>query len=138
RRRGAPRWARRASGPVLLVLAWHFASVSGLLPEQVLAGPSTVISAATALLQTGELQQAMLVSLARAMAGLAIGGTIGVTLAIIAGLFRMGEDLVDAPMQMLRTVPNVALIPLLIIWFGIGEAPKIALIALGTAFPLYL
>jgi sulfonate transport system permease protein len=135
---GVPRWVRRMSGPVLLVLAWHLASVTGVLPTEVLAGPSTVIDSAARLIETGELQDAMVISLGRALAGLAIGGTIGVALAIVAGLFRLGEDLVDATMQMLRTVPNVALIPLLIIWFGIGEAPKIALIALGTAFPLYL
>lgn len=137
-RRGVPRWLRRTAGPVLLVLIWHLASVTGILPEQVLAGPSTVIDSAAKLIATGELQEAMLVSLGRAMAGLAIGGSIGVVLAVVSGLFRIGEDMVDATMQMLRTVPNVALIPLLIIWFGIGEAPKIALIALGTAFPLYL
>ncbi len=135
---GVPRWARRLSGPLLLLLAWHIASVTGVLPSEVLAGPSTVISSAAKLIATGELQEAMLVSLRRALTGLAIGGSIGVTLAVLAGLFRLGEDLIDAPMQMMRTVPNVALIPLLIIWFGIGEAPKIALIALGTAFPLYL
>ncbi|HEY0212073.1 MAG TPA: ABC transporter permease subunit [Paenirhodobacter sp.] len=133
-----PRWLRRTSGPVLLVLLWHLASISGVLPPEVLAGPSTVIGSAASLLQTGELQQAIVVSLARAMSGLAIGGSVGIALALVAGLTRLGEDLVDAPMQMLRTVPNVALIPLLIIWFGIGEAPKIALIALATAFPLYL
>lgn len=133
-----PRWIRRASGPVLFVLLWHLASVTGVLPEEVLAGPSTVITSAAKLIASGELQQAMWVSLMRALTGLAIGGSIGVTLALCAGLFRLGEDLFDATMQMLRTVPNVALIPLLIIWFGIGEAPKIALIALGTAFPLYL
>ncbi|MFI0849541.1 ABC transporter permease [Mesorhizobium sp. IMUNJ 23232] len=133
-----PRWLRRLTGPVLLVLAWHLASVSGVLPPEVLAGPSTVISSAAALVETGEMQAAMVTSLGRALIGLAIGGTIGVTLAVLAGLFRLGEDVVDAPMQMMRTVPSVALIPLLIIWFGIGEAPKIALIALGTAFPLYL
>ncbi len=133
-----PRWLRRLSGPALLVLLWHVASQTGVLPSEVLAGPSTVIGSAVKLIETGELQDAMVISLGRALAGLAIGGTIGVTLAVIAGLFRLGEDLVDATMQMLRTVPNVALIPLLIIWFGIGEAPKIALIALGTAFPLYL
>lgn len=136
--RGLPRWLRRTSGPVVLVLIWHILSVTGLLPSEVLAGPSTVISSAGALIATGELQEAMWVSLSRALIGLVIGGTIGVTLAVLAGLFRLGEDLIDATMQMLRTVPNVALIPLLIIWFGIGEAPKIALIALGTAFPLYL
>jgi len=133
-----PRWLRRASGPVALVLLWHVLSVTGVLPGEVLAGPSTVLSSAAALIETGELQEAMWVSLSRALTGLAIGGTIGVTLAVISGLFRLGEDMVDATMQMMRTVPNVALIPLLIIWFGIGEAPKIALIALATAFPLYL
>lgn len=137
-RRGLPRWLRRTTGPVLLVLAWHVASISGVLPQEVLAGPSVVLSSAARLVQTGELQQAVLVSLGRALSGLAIGGTIGVMLAILSGLLRSGEDLIDATIQMLRTIPNVALIPLLIIWFGIGEAPKIALIALGTAFPLYL
>lgn len=138
--RGAqvPRWLRRTTGPVALVLAWHLASVTGVLPSEVLAGPGTVLSSAARLVASGELQDAIIVSMGRAMAGLAIGGSIGVLLAIIAGLSRLGEDVVDAPMQMLRTVPNVALIPLLIIWFGIGEAPKIALIALATAFPLYL
>lgn len=135
---GLPRWLRRASGPIALVLLWHVLSVTGVLPGEVLAGPSTVLSSATTLIETGELQEAMWVSLSRALTGLAIGGTIGVTLAVFSGLFRLGEDLVDATMQMMRTVPNVALIPLLIIWFGIGEAPKIALIALATTFPLYL
>jgi sulfonate transport system permease protein len=137
-RQGVPRWLRRPLGPVVLVLLWHVASETGVLPAEVLAGPSMVISAAGTLIQTGELQDAMTVSLARALAGLAIGGSIGVGLAILAGLFRLGEDLIDAAVQMVRTVPHVALIPLLIIWFGIGEAPKIALVALGTAFPLYL
>jgi len=133
-----PRWLRRAMGPVVLVLLWHLASVTGLLPSEVLAGPGTVLASAAKLIESGELQAAIVVSMQRAMSGLAIGGSIGVALAVISGLTRLGEDLVDAPMQMLRTVPNVALIPLLIIWFGIGEAPKIALIALATAFPLYL
>lgn len=138
RGRQLPRWLRRTTGPLALVLAWHLASVTGLLPAEVLAGPATVLSSAARLAASGELQDAITVSMGRAMAGLALGGSIGVLLAIIAGLSRLGEDMVDAPMQMLRTVPNVALIPLLIIWFGIGEAPKIALIALATAFPLYL
>ncbi|UFN47705.1 ABC transporter permease subunit [Roseomonas sp. OT10] len=138
RRRGPPRVLRRAVGPVLLIAAWHLASETGALPAEVLAGPSTVLSSATKLWASGELPDAMTASLRRAMSGLAIGGSIGVVLAVLSGLFRLGEDLIDATMQMLRTVPNVALIPLLIIWFGIGETPKVALIALATAFPLYL
>ncbi|SMO96720.1 ABC transporter permease subunit [Paracoccus laeviglucosivorans] len=137
-RTGVPRGFRRALGPLLMVVLWQLASVTGVLPAEVLAAPSTVIGSAATLLETGELQAAILVSLKRVVAGLALGGSIGILLAVTAGLTRLGEDLVDAPMQMLRTVPNVALIPLLIIWFGIGEAPKIALIALATAFPLYI
>ncbi|MBE9604736.1 ABC transporter permease subunit [Acetobacteraceae bacterium H6797] len=137
-RRGVPRGLRRLAGPVLLVGVWHLLSVTGLLPAEVLAGPTTVLSAGANLWQTGELPAAMIASLRRAMSGLAIGGSIGIALAVLAGLFRLGEDLIDSSMQMLRTIPNVALIPLLIIWFGIGEEPKVALIALATAFPLYL
>lgn len=138
RRAGLPRGLRRCIGPVALVALWHITSVTGVLPEEVLAGPGVVLHSAGNLLATGELQAAMVASLQRVFWGLLIGGSIGTLLAAVAGLFRLGEDLIDAPMQMFRTVPSIALIPLLIIWFGIGEAPKIALIALGTAFPLYL
>jgi len=72
------------------------------------------------------------------MAGLAIGLVVGSTLAIVAGLSRAGDAMVDPPVQMLRTLPSLALTPLFIVWFGIGETPKIALIALGTTFPIYL
>ncbi|MCK1274691.1 ABC transporter permease [Bradyrhizobium sp. 61] len=137
-RHGLPRPLRRVIGPLAVLLTWQLASVSGLLPQDVLAGPAVVIASASKLLATGELQQAILISLGRAAAGLAIGGSVAVILAILSGLFRLGEDLIDSTMQMLRTMPIVALIPLLIIWFGIGEKPKIALIALATAFPLYL
>ena len=137
-RQRVPRALRRAIGPVLLVAVWHGLSVTGLLPPEALAGPARVLSSAAALWAMGELQDAMAASLGRVLSGLAIGGTIGLALAVISGLFKMGEDLIDATVQMLRTVPNIALIPLLIIWFGIGEPPKIALIALATSFPIYL
>jgi len=133
-----PRPLRRAIGPVLFFLLWQLASSTGVLPKQVLAGPATVISAGADLWHTGELQAAIRISMLRAVTGLAIGGSIGVVLALLSGLFRIGEDLIDATVQMLRTIPVVALIPLLIIWFGIGEAPKIALIALATMFPIYI
>lgn len=136
--RHLPRPLRRAIGPLAVLLLWQGASATGLLPQEVLAGPAVVIASAEKLLAAGELQQAILTSLGRAAAGLAIGGSVAVMLAILSGLFRLGEDLIDSTMQMFRTMPVVALIPLLIIWFGIGEKPKIALIALATAFPLYL
>lgn len=88
RPRQLPSWLRRASGPVALVALWHLASVSGVLPSEVLAGPATVLESAAKLIRTGELQDAILVSLRRAMTGLAIGGSIGVALAVIAGLTR--------------------------------------------------
>src|SRR3954451_9050373 len=91
-----------------------------------------------ALSASGGLLQHLLVSLPRVSAGLAIGVSIGAALAIVAGLSKGGEDLVDATMQMLRTLPFLALVPLFILWFGIGETPKIALVALGSAFPIYL
>ncbi len=125
-------------GPLLFVAVWHVLSITGLLPREVLASPATVLTSAAELWSSGELQSAMLASLRRVALGLSIGGIIGITLAVIAGLSRLGEDMIDSTMQMLRTIPNIALIPLLIIWFGIGEQPKIALIALATAFPLYL
>ncbi len=78
------------------------------------------------------------VSLQRVAVGLVLGAVVGTVLALVSGLSRLGEDLVDATVQMLRTVPWVGLIPLFIIWLGIGEAPKVALIALGAAFHLYL
>lgn len=138
RRRGVPRVVRRAVGPLLLVAVWYGLSISGLLPAEVLAGPQTVLSSAAGLWASGELPDAIAISLQRALLGLLIGGSIGTGLAVLSGLTRLGEDLIDSVVQMLRTVPNVALIPLLIIWFGIGEQPKVALIALATAFPLYL
>ncbi|GHG42337.1 ABC transporter permease [Streptomyces hydrogenans] len=138
RRAVVPRWLRRAVGPLLLLLVWQVASATGALAPEVLASPGTIARSAADLVADGTLPTAMGVSLRRVAAGLLIGGAVGTALALLSGLSRLGEDLVDATVQMLRTVPWVGLIPLLIIWLGIGEAPKVALIALGTAFHLYL
>ena len=103
-----------------------------------MASPTQILGRAVELVQDGTLGSAILVSLKRVGLGLAIGATVGLVLALGAGLSRIGEDAIDPPMQMLRTLPFLGLIPLFIIWMGIGETPKIALIALGVAFPLYL
>ncbi|WP_328945887.1 ABC transporter permease [Streptomyces sp. NBC_00250] len=133
-----PRWLRRTVGPLLLLALWQTLSTTGALPADALASPGTIARAGGELIGDGTLPTAMGVSLRRVAAGLLIGGIVGIALALLSGLSRLGEDLVDAPVQMLRTVPWVGLIPLLIIWLGIGEAPKVALIALGVAFHLYL
>ncbi|WP_432122646.1 ABC transporter permease [Streptomyces sp. S1] len=133
-----PRWLRRTVGPLLLLLVWQLSSSAGVLPADVLASPGTIARAAGELIGDGTLPHAMGVSLRRVAVGLLLGGAVGIALALVSGLSRLGEDLVDAPVQMLRTVPWVGLIPLFIIWLGIGEAPKVALIALGVAFHLYL
>ncbi|MFM9372658.1 ABC transporter permease [Streptomyces sp. Da 82-17] len=141
RRRAAlrvPRWLRRTTGPLLLLLVWQLASATGLLTADVLASPGTIAGVARDLVADGSLTSAMGVSVQRVALGLVFGTVIGTVLALLAGLFRVGEDLVDASVQMLRTVPFVGLIPLFIIWFGIGEAPKVAIITLGVTFPLYL
>ncbi|MFE3881383.1 ABC transporter permease [Streptomyces lydicus] len=138
RRWSVPRWLRRTVGPVALLVVWQVLSASGALEAQVLASPGTIAATAGDLVSDGTLPSAMLVSLQRVAVGLLLGGVTGVALALVSGLSRLGEDLVDATVQMLRSIPWVGVIPLFIIWLGIGEAPKIALISLGVAFHLYL
>lgn len=138
RLRDVPRWLRRTAGPLLLLILWQVSSATGVLHPDVLASPGTIARAGSDLVADGTLTSAMAVSLQRVAVGLLLGGAVGTALALVSGLSRLGEDLVDASVQMLRTVPWVGLIPLFIIWLGIGEAPKVALIALGVAFHLYL
>ncbi|GGS22456.1 sulfonate ABC transporter permease [Streptomyces aureoverticillatus] len=138
RRARVPRWLRRTTGPLLLLGLWQLLSTTGVLTSDVLASPETIARVAGNLIEDGSLTSAMGVSLQRVAIGLLLGTLVGTGLALVSGLFRIGEDLVDASVQMLRTVPFVGLIPLFIIWFGIGEAPKVAIITLGVSFPLYL
>ncbi|MER0484232.1 ABC transporter permease [Streptomyces sp. Edi2] len=138
RRWSVPRWLRRTVGPVALLVLWQVLSASGALEAEILASPGAIAATADDLVSDGTLPSAMLVSLQRVAVGLLLGGVIGVALALASGLSRLGEDLVDATVQMLRSIPWVGVIPLFIIWLGIGEAPKIALISLGVAFHLYL
>ncbi|MCP2262089.1 sulfonate transport system permease protein [Streptoalloteichus tenebrarius] len=129
---------RRWISPLVLVVAWQAASAAGVLPPDRLAAPLTVLRSAVDLAASGELTDAFAVSISRVAVGFTLGAAVGVLLGAVAGLSRWGEALVDPPVQMLRTLPFLGLIPLFILWFGIGEAPKIALVALGVAFPLYL
>ena len=129
---------RRLVSPLALLALWQAASMAGLISPRVLAAPSSILVTAWTMLLGGELVTNMAVSLQRVAAGLLIGVAVGTGTALLAGVSRLGEDIVDAPMQMLRTLPFLALVPMFILWFGIGELPKVALVALGATFPIYL
>jgi sulfonate transport system permease protein len=142
RRSGARGWTRLIS-PLVLLVIWQLVSVAGLISKSKLPPPTAVVSEAVTLIRTnsaayGTLQHALLASLERFAAGFALGAVVALGLAIVAGLSRLGEDAVDPLMQMIRTLPLFGLVPVFIVWFGIGQLPKLLLIALGAAIPLYL
>lgn len=130
--------ARRAIVPLAILAAWQVAASAGLIDTTLLSSPALVWSAFWELVGNGELLSNLGVSLTRCAIGLAVGVPIGLALGVAAGLFKLGEELIDATMQALRTVPFVSLIPLLILWLGIGELSKVSLIAFGVAFPVYM
>jgi len=131
-------WTLRIGVPVLLIVIWQLAVSWGDVSEDVLPSPTTIVEAYQYLWDNGSLQAAIPVSLRRAGEGLLIGGTIGLILGIFAGLWKIGEETFDATLQMLRTVPFIALVPLFVTWFGIDEPSKLALITAAAMFPLYL
>src|SRR4051794_34920544 len=128
----------RTLSPLALVAIWQAASSAGLLPTDTLASPVTIVQTGYDLAVDGTLGDALLISVQRAAIGFAVGGLIGVALGIAVGLSRWADALLDPTLQMLRTLPLFALTPLLILWFGIGELPKLVLVAVASAFPLYL
>lgn len=129
---------RRAVAPLALVVIWWVSTSAGWVDRSILPGPNEVADGIVRLwIQQGLLQH-LGVSLSRAVTGGTTGIVIGLLLGLIAGLSKLGEELYDSLIQMLRTVPFLALVPLFIVWFGIGEAPKLLLIALATCFPMYL
>lgn len=130
--------SRRFLSPVLLVLFWQIASAGGFVSARILPSPAQLAHTAWGLIKDGALPINLLVSLERASIGFGLALGIGVILALISGLSRLGEDIIDAPLQILRTLPALALAPLFILWFGIGEEPKILLVTLGALFPIYL
>ncbi|MBP2551195.1 sulfonate transport system permease protein [Neorhizobium galegae] len=133
-----PWGARKGLGPVFLALLWWYTTTTGAISEDFLPGPAALWSALQELYTSGDLGEALRLSLKRASIGFGFGFVTGVGLALISGLLRIGEDLVDAPMQMMRTLPWAGLVPLLIIWLGIDETPKITLVAFAVCFPLYV
>jgi sulfonate transport system permease protein len=124
--------------PLALIGAWQVSASLGSLSDDVLPSPLAVVKAGWRLLLSGELARHAGISAFRALAGLLIGGGIGFALGLANGLSRVSEDLTDSTVQMIRNVPHLALIPLVILWFGIDETAKLFLVALGTFFPIYI
>ncbi|WP_406477790.1 ABC transporter permease [Streptomyces sp. NBC_01615] len=130
--------ASRLVGPVLFLALWAAASAAGQLDPAAIPAPWTVVKTAGHLWTDGTLPTDVLTSLQRAATGFAIGLTAGVVLALASGLSRVGEALIDGTVQLNRSIPPLGLIPLFILWLGIGETFKIAIIAIVVYIPIYL
>ncbi len=124
--------------PLALIAVWQLSASRGWLSNRVLPAPLDVTTAAWTLAESGELWTHVRVSAGRALTGLAIGGGLGLLLGLLTGSVRWAETLLDSTIQMVRNIPALALIPLVILWFGIDESAKLFLIAVSVFFPIYL
>jgi sulfonate transport system permease protein len=129
---------RRAIGPLLFLLAWWLVARYGILDQQFVSSPAKVWHVFSTEISNGTFQSNLLISLGRVVKGLAIGLAAALIVACLVGSIKLFDDVIDPVVQMLRTVPFVALTSLFIVWFGIGDRPKIAIIALASFFPMYL
>ena len=124
--------------PVVVIAAWQLGSSIGWISTRIMPSPAAVVAAFWQTTISGQLPNNILVSAGRAFTGLLVGGSIGFLLGIANGVSRLSEQLTDTTLQMLRTIPHLAMVPLVILWFGIGEESKLFLTALGVLFPIYL
>lgn len=124
--------------PILVIVSWQVLGQIGLIGQNILPTPLEVVESFFQLNKEGVLWENIGVSAKRAVIGFIIGGSIGFVLGMANGLSRTSEKLLDSSIQMVRTIPHLALIPIVILWFGIGESSKLFLVALGVAFPIYL
>jgi sulfonate transport system permease protein len=124
--------------PAILLVSWEVASRTGLLPKLLLPAPFDVARAAVTAIEHGGLLQHLGVSTLRAAAGLLIGSSIGLVLGLLTGLSRKLQLVLDTPLQMLRAIPALALVPLVILWFGLGETAKLFIVSVTVVFPVYL
>ncbi|WP_047455287.1 aliphatic sulfonate ABC transporter permease SsuC [Rhizobium rhizogenes] len=124
--------------PIVIIAIWQFGCSVGWISTRIMPSPAAVVLAFWQTTISGQLPHNILVSAGRAFAGLLVGGSIGFLLGIANGVSRLSEKLTDTTLQMLRTIPHLAMVPLVILWFGIGEESKLFLTALGVLFPIYL
>jgi sulfonate transport system permease protein len=135
-------WLRLVS-PLVLLGLWQLLSATGVLPPSRLVSPVSIVHTAYALVATdsptyGTLQASLLVSAERWGIGLAIGVAVAVALAVASGLSKIGEYAFDPLLNAFRSIPLLGLLPLFIVWFGIGNMPKILIVVLGALFPMYV
>lgn len=131
------RWAYFA-GPLLLLIVWQFAVSVLHVPANQIPSPANIVRALRELISSGQLATALVVSVRRVVLGLLLGVALGSVLAMLSGLTELGERLIDSVMHMFRTMPVLALLPLFIVWFGIGEEAKVMVIAWAVTFPIYI
>ena len=124
--------------PALALVAWQMAADAGWITRRTLPSPVAIGYAAVALALSGELFEHVAISCQRAVLGFAIGGTLGLAFGVLNGISALASRLFDTTLQMLRNVPHLAIIPMVILWFGIGEGAKLFLVAVGVFFPIYL
>lgn len=124
--------------PFVILVIWELTGAWGLISPTLLPRPSAILTTFIDLVLTGNLIEHFKISLWRALGGFIIGGTLGLLVGVAVGFKKNIEQTVDPTIQMLRTVPTLAVIPLFILWFGFGEVSKILLIAKGAFFPLYV
>lgn len=124
--------------PVTILVFWQLASQLGWITSRTMPAPLDVLKAGIAVASSGELWHHLLISTRRALTGLVVGGSIGFMLGLVTGISRTAESLLDSTIQMVRNIPLLAIIPLVILWFGIDEEGKIFLVSLSVFFPLYI
>ncbi|KOS66346.1 ABC transporter permease [Lysinibacillus contaminans] len=124
--------------PIVIVIAWQLVGSLGFVEEHILPTPSKILTTFGTLLGNGELFYHLTVSGQRVLLGFALGVGVGVLLGVMTGFSRLAQEVIDPSLQMLRTVPLLALIPLFILWFGVGEFGKVFMISIGAFFPVYV
>ncbi len=136
--RSRPTASLRWLSPVVTVALWQMLSLIGVLPEKILPAPTVILAAGWEVLTNGVLFSALVASAQRVVLGFALGAVTGIGLGLLVGFSTRIDAAFDPLVQAVRALPHLGLVPLFIIWFGIGELPKVLLIALGVLFPLYL
>jgi sulfonate transport system permease protein len=120
-----------------LLLLWQGITALGIFERSQLPGPLDVLAACWEMASTNRLAPHILVSLARVLTGFVIGSTLAIAIGLLVGLSRRFEELLAPTLQAIRAIPSLAWVPLLVLWMGVDEGPKITLVAIGAFFPVY-